>query len=318
MLSCDTDDVVTPPPPDPVETETPRDTLTAGWSQQKISDKLLVDIFFKDAQIGYTGGDYLYKTNDGGSTWIKFSDSNQIANIFVTPDGALNTINVQANQFKKFTNWGQSSTTIQLSGWSSYSGDLYFTSINNGFLITGDALFTTTDGGSKWNKVINATGLTFISPTTYSALCFLDSVTGWVSNGKKIFKTNGSVMDWISCNVPASLTASFSSIQAVSANVIYAATLSGDILKSTDGGNNFNTVGHLGTIQSHYFNDIHFLDVLNGYACYNNRIFQTNDGGVTWNKVVSVADSQIIEIHFIDANHGWACTFDGRVLRYVN
>jgi len=145
MLSCDKpDDILSPR--NPVEIE--RDTLSTGWSQQKISDQLLLDIFFQDALVGYTGGDTLYKTNNGGTTWIKFQESTGgIGNLFITPDGALNSVNGAATHFTKFTNWGQNHTTIPLGGISTYSGDLHFTSNNKGFLITDKAFFATTDGG---------------------------------------------------------------------------------------------------------------------------------------------------------------------------
>ena len=38
----------------------------------------------------------------------------------------------------------------------------------------------------------------------------------------------------------------------------------------------------------------------------------------TWTIVVTLADTQIMEIHFSDAHHGWACGVKGTVLVFNN
>jgi hypothetical protein len=66
------------------------------------------------------------------------------------------------------------------------------------------------------------------------------------------------------------------------------------------------------------YTDIHFLDEQNGFACFLNKIYKTNDGGKTWKTVVNLVDDSIIEIDFTDINHGWACTLKGKVLKFKN
>src|SRR5688500_6464743 len=73
VLACDKDnDASTPGPgPGPTPVVTTNDTLGVGWSQQKIGDSALADVFFQDSLVGYVGGVSVYKTNNGGATWIR-------------------------------------------------------------------------------------------------------------------------------------------------------------------------------------------------------------------------------------------------------
>ena len=306
IAACDKDDDA----PDPVVTKT--DTLGVGWSQQKVAPTSLLDIFFLDSLVGYVGGDSVYKTNNGGVTWIRVPDSSGVMNIFVTPDGGLHALNLTGSVYKKFTSWAQNSSTTMLAA-NGRGNDLYFTSSNNGFLTTSRGLLKTTNGGNKWEPVANTTGL---HVQNYAGLSFLDSTTGWLFTGGNIFRTNSTITSWTSCNMPASEIGAISSIHVVSATIIYAVTFSGKILKSADRGQHFTEVANLTTPPGNNFADIYFLDDLNGYACYNNRIYQTNDGGHSWTKVVAMAASQLVELHFTDPTHGWACTSDDKVLKY--
>src|SRR5687768_3484956 len=90
LFSCEKPDEIISPR-NPIEIE--HDTLSQGWSKQKISDQLLVDIVFQDSLIGYTAGDSMYKTNNGGNTWIKIPEVGDIGNLFITQDSAVNLIN---------------------------------------------------------------------------------------------------------------------------------------------------------------------------------------------------------------------------------
>jgi photosystem II stability/assembly factor-like uncharacterized protein len=309
IAACDKDNDAANP--DPVSTKS--DTLGVGWSQQKVSRFPLLDVFFQDSLVGYVGGDSVYKTNNGGTTWIRVPDSSGVMNFFVTPDGALHALNTAGTVYKKFTNWAENNTNTVL-GSNGRGNDLYFTSSNNGFLTTDRGLLKTTNGGHKWEPVVNTTGL---NVQNYAGLAFLDSTTGWLFTGDKIFRTNGTITNWVICNMPVSQVGTISGMHVVSATTIYAITFSGKILKSSDRGQHFTEAGNVTTPPENNFCDIYFLDDLHGYACYGQRIYQTNDGGHNWNRVVGMAESSFIELHFTDRNHGWACTMDGKVLKYT-
>src|SRR5687767_7368341 len=103
IAACDKDNDT--PNPGPVLPKS--DTLGVGWSQQKVAASSLDDVFFQDSLVGYVGGESVYKTNNGGVTWIKVPDSSGVVNLFVTPDGGLHAVNSAGTAYKKFTNWGQ-------------------------------------------------------------------------------------------------------------------------------------------------------------------------------------------------------------------
>ena len=320
MISCvKPDDVPNPTPtpnqnpstdpaPNPVVNKT--DTLGVGWSQQKLTDSILVDICFQDSLVGYVAGASIYKTKDGGRNWIKIQDTGGGVNLFVTGDGALHAISFSGSSYTKFTNWAQTTTTTLFGPDGGRGDDVYFPGNDIGFLTRERTLMKTTDGGNKWDPVTNIVGL-FMD--RYSSLFFLDSTKGWLFSYDRIYRTNGSITNWKICNIPS--VGQFPSIHAVSANIVYAATNSGKIVKSIDGGQNFTQVATLPAASELGFTDIFFLDDLNGYACNGSRIYQTSDGAQTWTIVVKL-ESEFFELDFTDPKHGWACTKDGRVLKY--
>src|SRR5688572_22095154 len=84
-VSCDKDnDTPSPSPaPGPAPVITTNDTLAVGWSQQKIGDLALADVFFQDSLIGYVAGGSVYKTNNGGVTWVNVPDADGATNLFI-------------------------------------------------------------------------------------------------------------------------------------------------------------------------------------------------------------------------------------------
>ena len=60
-----------------------------------------------------------------------------------------------------------------------------------------------------------------------------------------------------------------------------------------------------------------FLDSNTGYAVsYEGNIFETRDGGTTWNKQDSGISSTLTSIFFINSSTGYAVGNDGVILKY--
>jgi len=82
----------------------------------------------------------------------------------------------------------------------------------------------------------------------------------------------------------------------------------GQIAKTTDGGKTWAIVY---TTNSFYFNDIYCTDGNNCWAVGEGPgvyIMNTNDGGVTWNQQMNIANSEysLMDIAMINATEGWA------------
>ena len=302
------------PSGNPGTSQNQKDTLTTGWSITTVTSSRLIDIFFQNSTVGYIGGERCYKTNDAGKTWAPLPDSVSADNMFVTDDGTVFTIVNHKSKCYRLSNWGTTITGSIVNIFTVYSGDLFFTDSNNGFIVSKTGINKTTDAGNSWALLTGVNGLTFSD--SYATCYFTDTNTGWVISGQKIFRSNADLQNWAESNVSGMSNSFLASIFAVSKDIVYAGGGDGAVFKSTDGGRNFSKIASLYYSATDKYLDIHFVDSNTGYACYQSRIYKTTDGGATWVKVVGLVQSQIIEVHFTDANHGWACTVDGKVLKF--
>lgn len=292
-----------------------QDTLSSGWTKKKISDEALLDIKFQDSQIGYCGGIFFYHTTDGGASWNRLTNPASTNNLFITPNGNLHGMNITADAIFRYRRETGEHSIFQVPTPRTSYGDLYFLNDKTGFAIHISGLYATTDSGTSYSK-IDLTGLNMQSNTRGFAINFQDENTGVLGIDNAIYRSEGSISKWVLSNQPSNDTALINSFSAPMPGLVYAGLSNAVILRSTDGGINFTEISRLQESVPYRFNDIHFLDANNGYACYANRIFKTSNGGVSWTKVVSLINDRIIEIDFTDANHGWACTANGMVLRY--
>lgn len=310
----------TNPDPDPILPAPPasnqKDSIGEGWKIIQLSDTVLADIEFKDQDTGYVTGIYTFRTKDGGNTWEKLRDPSEGVHLFITPNGTVHILNFRSTYFYIYLKWEEPVFLSQLPVTAFYDRDFCFLDDKTGFITGSDALLTTTDGGKNWQRVNPSSGLG-ITTHEGSAICFTDSVTGWISYGTRIYRSNGNLNQWVRCSTPSYYSGRYNTIKSVSPTTFYASGMGGIITKSTDGGNNFSEIARLEPMKdsTNAYTDIHFIDEQNGFACFLNKIYQTNDGGKTWKTVVKLVDDSIIEIDFTDINHGWACTLKGKVLK---
>lgn len=303
-----------PAPPDPVP-PVPKDTAVSGWTKIAVDTTYLVDIFFETPMVGYTGGDQIFKTNDGGNTWVVADQIKFLSNLFVAPGDHLHTLDNEQAKVRNYANWATQSTLVPLDGGYVGPGDLFFTDTNTGYVTIKNKFFKTEDGGQTWATVTGAAGL--VLDQINVTLFFTDSTTGWVVSGKNIYASNGTITQWTKATISSPQPDTLYSIFAASATTIYSGASDGTVLKSTDGGLHFSKVYQFPSAVPGRYHDLHFIDASLGYACYDNRVYKTTDGGGSWTVEVATDGDNIIEIHFLDKNHGWACTRRGKVWKYL-
>jgi len=192
-----------------------------------------------------------------------------------------------------------------------------FIDSNTGYVaVEHSGIYKTTTGGTSFAST---------SAPTYTELCdvyFTNSTNGFAggksgpsSTGTFAITTNGAV-DWAGNTI-----ASASEISRVFfiSNNYWAVTRAGEVLRSTNSGNTWNT-----TSLTNYLSTVWFTDANNGWVgSTNNGLFKTTDEGTTWTAITIEVDgipiSRAEDIMFIDQDHGFIlANFNTSYLLYTN
>lgn len=263
--------------------------------------------------------------------------------------------------------------------------DIQFVNASTGFCV-GDGLFKTSDAGNTWT---NIKAPEFPKGKLLEYCSFIDANTGWITEqrGKRIFKTTDGGKTFTVSAISGNENLFLQQIKFINPLIGFVTSTQG-LYKTTDGGiswtkimnelcvsicvydeNNFwvggnNTVWR--TTDGSTFTrrnlgimvvSIQFFDKMNGLALdSHSALFQTSDGGLTWNfklrvelgvgsndlsfsdphngyitdhsgvvkingteksRVVTVNGSVPFEIFFTDPDHGYVCSAKGFIYKYT-
>lgn len=148
----------------------------------------------------------------------------------------------------------------------------YYGSINNG-------LYYTYDGAETWN-VAKSLGLKTISSIAVDAS---NHCTLFVGSGNRIYKTTDCSRDWEEMYYDNEVLSVMDAIVVdhYDGNNVYVAISRGDIIKSTDGGRNWQTLNRFGDRIKKMVIDPNDSRVI--YAVSTNRgVYRSVDSGFTW------------------------------------
>ncbi|MBU0486422.1 MAG: hypothetical protein KKA07_04140 [Bacteroidetes bacterium] len=311
------------------------------WVTRNVpSTTFLEDIRFLNQNTGYAIGNEVFKTNNGGVTWVAQTQSgspySHYALYFSDPQNgwACGRIGYLA----KTTDGGQTWEEIR-AGTNTTLSKIHFPDDQHGYIVGyKGTLVKTADGGTSWDTTIisgnsqlrgvyftdslsgHVVGLngeylrttdggstwTTSNPTTtnLSTVFFCNQDTGFFGGNSGLMKktTNGGIT-W--SNVNTGISSDIYTITFPTPEIGFAAGLYGTIIKTIDYGTTWSEVstGSTSSIRS-----VCFLDESTGWAAgYDGVIIKTIDGGVTWVAKPSGTTGMIERIYFADANNGWAC-----------
>lgn len=144
---------------------------------------------------------------------------------------------------------------------------------------------------------------------------FANSEIGWVVGRtteleNTVMKTTDGGQTWEQ-RIFSSPNNGFSTVSVVSEQVIWIAGYSGEILRSSDGGRNWDD---LSQNQSDRYRDSYFFDEWSGWIVGDGVIMHTVNGGVTWERSTSGDFFNLVAIDFVDESHGWIANSTEKVL----
>ena len=258
-----------------------------NWQTIYQNDELdLFSIKFLDKDTGYVFGglttyttpywQFLLKTTDGGNNWT--SDTCKITERIyggIFPLGNANILGIGDHVYKS-SNTGETwaDLTPELSAGSRTFGSCVIDTLSWIFTRSGE-IYKTDDAGQTWQMVdYNSTG------AIYENFSFPSSLVGYTSTG-------GIVMD-VSAGSGGS---------------------SGSILKTTDGGLNWNILNpepwKSSGSEMPYLTALQFITDQIGYiATYDSKLYKTIDGGYNWLLMHENHNSNGLQ-HFVSEETGY-------------
>jgi photosystem II stability/assembly factor-like uncharacterized protein len=199
--------------------------------------------------------------------------------------------------------------------------DIYFRGQRDGYLLAGNRIFGTSDGGESWREVRQFLERDFGGgmPELYS-IRFSGKKNGWVvgSVSRKdviieslIIHTGDGGASWERQLVP--VREELIHVDFVSEDKGWVVGAGGAILFTRDGGQNW-TKQTSGTDATLYHVD--FRNDRVGWAVgERGTVLRTTDGGETWSSVTVPVRSTLLSVTFVDEDQGWIVGRGGIILR---
>lgn len=286
------------------------DRLT-GWVQQTIprQDLPVVDLQFLDSLNGYfistkpaVDTAFVFRTTDGGNNWITtyfeslYLDCMDFVNMNTGFCGGATT---GSGILKKTTNGGNNWFTVSSIPFILIK-DVEFINQDTGWIChssgANGGLWRTVNGGLNWQMQMNDS----YSP---SKVFFVNSNTGWVigNSGVNLYKSTNCGVNW---NLKFHYSNTTEDVYFINQDTGYVTGGNGNggLMRSTDGGNNWNFCNNLPIYQGAR---IFFATKNRGWVGNSfNKILVTNDG-FNWGYQYSPGYSSY-NVSFIDTLKGWA------------
>lgn len=277
------------------------------WIKQNSGvNNTLFTVHFVDENNGWIAGGKIFKTTDGGNSWIQVT----------TPTVGGDNILYACRFFDKNNGiaCGQYEGILKTSDggitWDKKIGGahfLYSISIVNsttGWIVGGQGtIYKTSDLGETWSKQS-------ISAWDLWSVSFIDDKIGWIGEGgnsiSKIFKTTDGGVSWV--NQSYSNTCSLAAINFFDSNNGWLVGHQGRIFKTTNGGIEWidQSTGNRSGLQA-----VKFANSQTGWIVgFYDTILKTTDYGNSWTtQMTSLFPSRLTSLHVFDLNNVWVSNY---------
>lgn len=160
------------------------------------------------------------------------------------------------------------------------------------------------ENGLNWTKLFNESATS--SNYSFLDISFFNDNSAYSIESNRLLKTNDSGTNWQVVLPSDDITDNlFSDLEIFSENEILIVGRKNKLYKTINGGADWNIV-NIGSDESKTFTKLFFVDNSNGWA-FNSAgsIFNTNDGGLTWNNLSVTFGGELHDLYFINKNEGW-------------
>lgn len=284
------------PPIPPISTNIPISGTIPNFTAKSMvfsSDNILYALGNDSA-----GSNVLYKSSDGGKTWINNTSFNQTMNAvyFMNDTKGIVAGNYFGTSANAATSWqsiaGLSETVVTLT--PSKSQEVFLTKL----------LFDNTHG-RKYTEIYTfdwaSMGLlsSYITLDGYlKASHFLENkvVVFAGESGKVVKATLNNSMTWDWTFIHTNQSANLQSVAVLSEQDFIVAGVAGTLLKTNNAGASWTATA---TTVTGDFQKIRFIDYTTGYAIItsNNKgeVYKTTDGGTKWTKLNPIGNDSILD-----------------------
>ncbi|HEV7858744.1 MAG TPA: YCF48-related protein [Pyrinomonadaceae bacterium] len=223
--------------------------------------------------------------------------------------------------FVSQTEDGGHSWMQQTTGFTEAVNDIYFRSKDEGYLLAGDRIFSTSDGGNHWSEMLRFLAANFGGglPELYSVR-FTSKKKGWVvgSVSKRdqvidslLVHTEDAGTSWERQRLPTH--SELIHLDFVNDDNGWIVGAGGTILHTSDGGTTW-TLQRAGITGALYHVD--FRNTRAGWAVgERGTVLRTTDGGLNWSTVNVPVRTTLLSVMFIGEDEGWIAGRGGVILR---
>ncbi|MBK9332573.1 MAG: T9SS type A sorting domain-containing protein [Ignavibacteria bacterium] len=303
----------------------------ASFDTRTITNGFIFDpmqaVNFINSNTGFVCGHSIFKTTDKGNSWATLFTTGASPNVKIIsekgPDSSLIILN-SSGSYKKSTDAGLNFTDVNIAAntsnqfWTYGYSDIY----KNGDLIVtvGGAgiINKSTNGGDNFTLLTNMD-----KGGSFNDITIIDDKIWAVGN----YGNNPSSPDAILHSSDNGITwqrqlndiVSLRSIDMLNSNTGYTSGDGSKIYKTTNGGQNWDTVSRPIFNSSISINKIKFLSENFGYAFGNSgKVFKTTNGGNNWEDLVTNSIYSFYAGDVIDENNLCAAGNVGEIIKSTN
>lgn len=293
-------------------------TLDGGNTWQTMKKGLtgsIFDIGFFNTFDGLTisgsaSESHLYRTFDGGFSWVQDSIINEGPCYMMRIIGQTCFILSSSHKLLVSYNAGTDWEVFEVPSVNWQYSDMHFVNNNTGYLCGYNGeIFKTNDGGHTW------TDKSLSSSNVFIDLFFVTENLGWLieSTMDKVYRTTDGGNTWDITTLEDYIVCQPQRLWFLDEQVGFATTYEGKLFKTSDGGDTWESIVNL---PGAYEAEIIFTD--NDYAWYKslNKLYHSTDGGNTWSGPKQFEQGILTTMFFFDETKGWVGGHNGFISMY--